>query len=248
MDEGDPVWALQAITGKAASDANINPNNIASAWNAGQLVILCTGSSTADARIVSGHAYAVVGYDGAGNFHIFNPWGTDANGWVPGRVNQTYGLFWFSAAAVTQNYALQSIGTGAAAQLASIAPLDDGHSPLEAGAAQAGNAFFLTSSRTNTDAEFAAIQAASAVFSQNGFAIEPTLDQPVFLDHGNADLFQSGLAVDLTPNHVEDDCQASGHFPMPDEVFAAVRLVRDEASDPSERPTAANPGGPNQAS
>ena len=44
LNGGDPAWALQAITGKSASDFSINPTNIAAAWNAGELIVL--GSST----------------------------------------------------------------------------------------------------------------------------------------------------------------------------------------------------------
>ncbi len=45
LNDGDPSWALQAITGKSASDFAINPTNIAAAWNAGELVVLATGSA-----------------------------------------------------------------------------------------------------------------------------------------------------------------------------------------------------------
>ena len=44
LNDGDPAWALQAITGKSASDFSINPTNIAAAWNAGELIVLCTSN------------------------------------------------------------------------------------------------------------------------------------------------------------------------------------------------------------
>ena len=40
--DGWPDNALQAVTGKPASDYSINPTNIAAAWNAGQLIVLDT--------------------------------------------------------------------------------------------------------------------------------------------------------------------------------------------------------------
>ena len=40
LNGGDPAWALQAITGKSASDFSINPSNIAAAWNAGEFIVL----------------------------------------------------------------------------------------------------------------------------------------------------------------------------------------------------------------
>ena len=44
LNEGDAAWALQAITGKPASDFSINPTNIAAAWNAGELIVLLTST------------------------------------------------------------------------------------------------------------------------------------------------------------------------------------------------------------
>ena len=40
LNGGWPSWALPAITGKPASDYSINPTNIATAWNAGDLIVL----------------------------------------------------------------------------------------------------------------------------------------------------------------------------------------------------------------
>ena len=40
LNGGDPAWALSAITGKPASDFNINTSNLAAAWNAGDLIVL----------------------------------------------------------------------------------------------------------------------------------------------------------------------------------------------------------------
>jgi hypothetical protein len=112
---GDPVWALRATTGKPASDYNLNTSGVVNAWNAGQLVVLCT-NSPASSYIVGNHCYAMVNYNSSGGlpFEVFNPWGTASNGWVNGTVNGTYGLFWANAAFIAQNFATESFGNGAA--------------------------------------------------------------------------------------------------------------------------------------
>ncbi len=113
---GDPSWALQAITGKSASDYSINPTNVVTAWNSGQLVVLCTGTPTSS-YIVGDHCYAMVGYNASSGepFEVFNPWGTNSSGWAPSTYNgnPVYGLFTASAAFISQNYDEQSLGTGA---------------------------------------------------------------------------------------------------------------------------------------
>jgi hypothetical protein len=110
-----PEEALQAITGKSAFEYSINPTNIASAWNAGKLIVLSTGKETDP--IVSDHDYAVVGYYAASSqpFELFNPWGTNSLRWAapPGDIGKDYGLFMASAAFVSQNFTRQTFGTGA---------------------------------------------------------------------------------------------------------------------------------------
>ena len=117
VDYGDPTWALQAITGKPANDYNINTSDIVTAWNAGKLVVLCTGSP-ADSRIVGNHCYAMVNYDPSNSlpFEIFNAWGTDSDGWAPGHSGTIFGLFIANAPFVSENFSYQSIGAGAAPQ------------------------------------------------------------------------------------------------------------------------------------
>jgi hypothetical protein len=117
LNDGWPSWALQAITGHWAGDIPfINPSADASAWNAGDLVVLCT-STTLDYNIVSNHCYALVNYNPSSSqpFLIFNPWGTDSSGWVPGFSGVVYGLFTATANFVSSNFSSQSYGTGAAA-------------------------------------------------------------------------------------------------------------------------------------
>jgi hypothetical protein len=114
LNNGDPATALQAITGKPASDYAINPTNIATAWNSGELIAMCT-TTPPSSLIVGSHCYAVVGYNASSGqpFQVFNPWGTDSSGWAPGESNTIYGLFTATAAFISQNFASQSIGTGA---------------------------------------------------------------------------------------------------------------------------------------
>jgi len=121
LNYGDPAAALQAITGQSASDPNINPTQIATAWDSGQLIALGTTTPTSS-YIVGGHAYALVGYDASSStpFEVFNPWGTDSSsatpsapGWAPGGSGTTYGLFWANAAFISQNFNYQTIGSGA---------------------------------------------------------------------------------------------------------------------------------------
>jgi hypothetical protein len=139
LNYGDPAWALQAITGNPASDYSINPTNIVSAWNSGQLVVLTTSTPTSS-YIVASHCYALVNYNASSGqpFEVFNPWGTQASGWAPGDTNTIYGLFTANAAFLSQNFAGQSFGTGAIDAEIINEPIDpltqsvtasDGHAP-----------------------------------------------------------------------------------------------------------------------
>jgi hypothetical protein len=114
LNGGWPAWALRAITGEPPTRYSINPTNIASAWNAGDLIVLDTKHPTSSA-IVGEHCYAVVGYNAssAKPFKVFNPWGTQANGWAPGETGKIFGLFTANAAFISQNFAGQTIDVGA---------------------------------------------------------------------------------------------------------------------------------------
>ena len=113
LNYGYVSWALQAITCNPGTSYGIDPTKIATAWGAGDLIALPTGTP-ASSYIVGGHAYAVVGYDGLSTkpFELFNPWGTDSSGWAPGYDNEVYGLFWESAAFISQNFKGQTFGAG----------------------------------------------------------------------------------------------------------------------------------------
>jgi hypothetical protein len=117
LNNGWPSWALQAITGKSAGEYSVNPSNIAAAWNAGQMIVLCSMSSPSSSYIVGSHAYAVVGDNPSNSypFLVYNPWGTDSSGWAPSLENghQVYGQFNANGAFLSQNFGDQSIGTGA---------------------------------------------------------------------------------------------------------------------------------------
>jgi hypothetical protein len=122
INGGWPSTALQAITGKPASENyTVNPSNIAAAWNAGQLIVMDTGTPV-DSHIVGPHVYAVVGYNPASSqpYELYNPWGTTSAtatptspGWAPGAAGVYYGLFWASPTTIVQNFDAQSTGTGA---------------------------------------------------------------------------------------------------------------------------------------
>jgi hypothetical protein len=125
LNEGYPYWALHAITGNSASYDSVNPGNIASAWNAGQLIVLCTGTP-ASSNIVASHCYAVVNYDASNGlpFEVYNPWGTTSTGYVSGS-STIYGLFNANGAFLSQNFTAQSIGTGAAPGLDNLGTVSD---------------------------------------------------------------------------------------------------------------------------
>ena len=109
LNGGYPSWALQAITGKSASDFSINPTNIAAAWNAGQLIVLGSSPNAGDNLIVGDsqgtHAYAVVNYNASSStpFELYNPWGLSS---VVGHTStfnghQVYdGPFWFGSSLI----------------------------------------------------------------------------------------------------------------------------------------------------
>jgi hypothetical protein len=120
LDGGDPVWALQAITGKPARDFSIKPRNLGAAWNDGQLIVLST-STPVSSHVVSSHSYAVVGYSAssAKPFEVYNPWGTTSSGTAQGDPS-VYGLFFADGTFLARNFAWQSLGTGAPARLRAV--------------------------------------------------------------------------------------------------------------------------------
>jgi hypothetical protein len=139
LHNGDPDWALAAITGQTSNYTKIttqilwptlnvvtNASNIGSAWNAGQLVVLCTPGNPSSANVVPGHCYALVGYSN-GQYTLFNPWGVNG-GW-----NQKYypGYFTGNALALAANF-------NGWAQAASAQGVTDVRNSAFAGLAQTG--------------------------------------------------------------------------------------------------------------
>ena len=118
LNDGDPAWALQAITGKSASDFAINPTNIAAAWNAGELVVLGT-SSAGQFHIVSepllrrGQLHRVQQQA----FRGLQPLGDHLFGMALGTFNghEVYGLFNADATFLSQNFAIRHSGPGPSA-------------------------------------------------------------------------------------------------------------------------------------
>jgi hypothetical protein len=117
LDGGSPSWALQAITGRPAGDFAINPSNLVSAWSAGKFIVLGSSSNPSSQYIVGGsdgtHAYAIVAYNGSSSmaFTVYNPWGTDSQGWALGLYHghKVYGLFICNGAFLSSNFASQSL-------------------------------------------------------------------------------------------------------------------------------------------
>ncbi len=170
LNGGDPSWALQAITGKPASDYSISPANIAAAWNAGQLIVLCSSPNAGDNLIVGDsngtHAYAVISYNASSStpFELYNPWGLSS---VVGHTSsfnghQVYdGPFWFGSSLISQDFASQTIGTGTAA-----GPDVHGNSS-QAGAASANSGSAISVSTRLSAQEPLLIALAPTSFSQS---------------------------------------------------------------------------------
>ena len=112
LNGGVPTWALQAITGNSTSDKKINPSHIATAWGSGDLVVLTTGKPRSS-HILGDHCYAVVDYNESSSkpYELFNPWGADGSGLVPG-FNRYYGVFSAHSAFLSRNFDGQSLGHG----------------------------------------------------------------------------------------------------------------------------------------
>ncbi len=112
LNGGWPVWALHAITGQSASSYSVNPSNIAAAWNAGELICMCT-TNPPNTNIVPEHCYAVVGYNPSSGlpFEVYNPWGTNSSGIALGTYNghSVWGLFIANGAFLSQNFTSQAI-------------------------------------------------------------------------------------------------------------------------------------------
>jgi hypothetical protein len=145
LDGGFGYWGEEAITGKqSVLLAGINPTTLATAWNAGDPLVIGSSSTPANPYILGNpqagtHAYAIVGYNPSSStpFEVYNPWGTTSvavsggagvgtaylsPGLEPyGSEHQDFGLFWASGTFLEQNYANQSIGTGAVAANNSLA-------------------------------------------------------------------------------------------------------------------------------
>jgi len=129
LNGGDPAWALQAITGKSANDYVVNPTNIASAWNAGQLIVLGSSPNANDNLVVGDsqgtHAYAVVGYNATSStpFELYNPWGISSvvGSTIAYNGRQVYGgPFYANATLISQDFAFESFGVGAEAGVTNL--------------------------------------------------------------------------------------------------------------------------------
>jgi hypothetical protein len=108
---GYATWALQAITGNSASNNLVTPSQIASAWEAGDFIVLSTVSPSSS-YIVGNHDYAVVGYNSSsGQFELMNPWGGITSSNLCPQDNQVYGLFSANASFLSANFSNEAVGT-----------------------------------------------------------------------------------------------------------------------------------------
>ncbi len=107
---GVPSDALAAITGHQASFCSpVNTGGIDADFEAGGLVVICTGKTTINSLIEHDHSYAVINDDPTATWQytVYNPWGagiytTDDSG------NQVYGsTFYCQAGAINQNWIAQ---------------------------------------------------------------------------------------------------------------------------------------------
>src|SRR5262249_49117033 len=80
LSNGWPSWALSAITRLSTTVPSLTGPNVSNAWNNGNLLVLCTGSSPASSTIVPDHCYALVDYNSSNTspFTLYNPWGLNA--------------------------------------------------------------------------------------------------------------------------------------------------------------------------
>jgi hypothetical protein len=131
LNGGNPAWALQAITGKPASDFAVNTANLAAAWNKNELIVLESDSKPVRTDVVANHCYAMVNYNPSvmaqGDsmpYELFNPWGTNSSGYAPGGM---LGLFYADSGFISQNFNAQSVGSEAAPQVQTRL-----HRPVEA--------------------------------------------------------------------------------------------------------------------
>jgi hypothetical protein len=141
LDGGWPSYALPALTNLSTYEHSINASAAATAFQAGDMVVLCTGDSPSSNAIVPDHCYALVAYTpaSASPFKVYNPWGTDANG-NAGTYNghTVFGLFNATAAFINSNFNEDSIGSAAPESagddvMAMLASSQTGKAAYEAG-------------------------------------------------------------------------------------------------------------------
>jgi hypothetical protein len=142
MNNLNAAAGLTTITGQPVSPNAINPTNLAAAWNSGQFVVLCTtGAPYTCSTIVANHFYAMVGLNASPSyyrpnenpFQLFNPWGTESNGYAPGSTpgstTTDYGLFDTNFAVLNLYFSEQDYGSSAAQPV--ITPLPTVNEPTD---------------------------------------------------------------------------------------------------------------------
>jgi hypothetical protein len=202
---GNPDWALSAITGQPPTSYNyVHPGaDVASAWNAGQPIVLCTPPTPgpyASSYIVSWHCYAVVGYNSSASlpFEVFNPWGTDAAGWAPGHRNTIWGLFVADGTFLKANFSSEHFG-GAAPNGAPIHSFTDavfaGAIPVVGSPGQ-GNPALVSEAANRLPAT---VTVSGSILNRNENSGLPTLGVAVRRRVTDLFLLSSDDALDLWP-------------------------------------------------
>ena len=145
LNGNDPTVALAAITGLPANDNYVNATTIATAWQQGQFITLCTPYNPANGSIVPDHCYAVVGYNkNTGVITLFNPWGT--GGGYLGSNNQYYpGYVTVSNKSLASSFdGIETCGTEASRKVTVAAGVFDGLLNEPAGLTRQGDSGRVT--------------------------------------------------------------------------------------------------------
>jgi hypothetical protein len=150
LNNGDPSWALHAITDVSTSVVGIdpydtNPAYITTAWSGGVFMVLTSSPTHLSPFIVGGqtksaagvvnevHSYAIVNYFASSNsFLVFNPWGTDFSSVPQGSLSPGVS----SALYATNNHPFYGLFTANATFLTqNFQGQSDGDYPVRVGSA-----------------------------------------------------------------------------------------------------------------
>jgi Calpain family cysteine protease len=105
---GNAGHVMEQVTGKPANDYHLDQTTAAATAKAfldGKSVVINSKDPSGSPYIVSGHAYAMVGYDRKTHeFELFNPWGLD-------NKSQNPALLWLTWQQITDNFVSTRVGS-----------------------------------------------------------------------------------------------------------------------------------------